>query len=117
MNPRKKPTATEFPARAKRELLMYGALQQYKPGMAQVISFWQDIGRPSGLPEKWRQKGPEIAGAGGKEPKWRVYLEVIGGFYTGFAESLDGGTLRFLMIVPIEELTERDALKELCSRV
>jgi|GEM_PF-6274782 len=82
--------------------------------MANVIAFWQDHGRPLGLPEAWSHGGLVTDSANGE---WRIYLRRIIELYVGFCESMDGRILRLLMIVPVKEMTKTDALMTVRARV
>jgi hypothetical protein len=114
MKPRTAPKQAIESAEAKMELVKYADPDEV-PELAKVVVFWQETARPSGLPERWRADEPPQTDAGGAV--WRVYLKILGGFYMGFAESLSGEVLRLLLIIPIEDLTQIEALAELRKRV
>jgi hypothetical protein len=114
MKPRKKPLSSSESAKSVEELGKYGSLQKYKFAIAHVITFWQDHGRPSGLPENWLHDGLVIDAT---QAEWRIYLRRMNELYVGFCESKDGSVLRLLMIVPVKETTKAEALMNLRARV
>lgn len=98
------------------ELTRCGDLQRYKPGMSDAAIFLQKQARVSGLPEDWEDCGVVTVEVGGRKIDWRIYLETASGIRMGFAESLDGRALRLLLLIPTDQIFQRDAVAEIRKR-
>jgi hypothetical protein len=106
-----RPERTGVSEKAKEELSKYGRLQQYKLAIAGAVVFWQEQARPNGLPSKWDHRHIVSVQHGDVRMDWRMYVETVHGIRMGFAESLDGLSLRLLLLVPTERMSAREALQ------
>lgn len=96
--------------KAKEELSKYGRLQQYKLAIAGAVVFWQEQARLRGLPSGWDHRHIVSVHHSDERTDWRLYVETVHGIRMGFAESLDGLSLRLLLLVPTDQMSAREAL-------
>jgi hypothetical protein len=117
MRPRKAPEWKGISQEVLEELEHYGALQEFKARMTSAALFWQEIAREMGLPSHWEQHLRVTRADGDFAGDWRVYVEKVDGIFMGFAESLDGHSLRLLLLMPAKLMTLRAAVDETQHRV
>jgi hypothetical protein len=94
------------------ELKHYGALQEFKAHMTSAVLFWQETARVMGLPSRWEHRVLVTRADGDFAGDWRVYVEKVDGIFMGFAESLDGASLRLLLLMPAKLITLRAATED-----
>lgn len=120
MKPRTAPTYTAVTQQALEELKVYGLRQQYKPSMFDVAAYWQEVKR-LGLPEGEPDRQTVIVVGEGERAEWKIYVVKQGAIRKairmGFAESLGGGTLYLMLLVPVKAMTIAQAVTEVCNRL
>jgi hypothetical protein len=111
------PARTGIRQKAIDEVNQFGPLKAYKEGMLDATAYWQDQALVFGLPSHWEHRGIVRVHAGENHADWRVYVERWKNIRMGLAESLDGGALLLLMLMPTDQMSLSQASLEARKRI